>query len=244
MIICVHGFNFEPGSKHNDPKTFFNQISRALGEAVKGHTWHSGRLSFKGWLKAWSHGYVHPYRHGWALADAEARRLALVINSQCSPVNVICHSLGSRVLFQSLRYVEKHRIERVIILNGAELVPEAEKALACHGWKHSRLNILNVAVSTDDILDKLGSWTSGSGNAPCIGNAGLKHKKVVSITLDSLEDQRIAARNGWLLRGDDAHDYGDHHFSYLCRDNWPLYRAFFAGNNLADFRSSHANAND
>lgn len=235
MTICIHGFNVDPKSKRHGPKPFFNQISAMLGEVVQGHPWYSARLSFAGWLDAWTSGHVHPYRHGWSLANDESVRLAKRINAEMKPVDIVCHSLGSRVFFQSLKYLNQSKVRRAIVLNGAELVPEAQQALYQHAWYQKHMRILNVAVSTDDVLSKLGSWTSGSGNAPCVGNSRIKHKKVVSVLMDSIRDQHIAKKFGWSIKGDNPSNYGDHHYTYRQGSNWPMCRAFMAGCDLKEF---------
>lgn len=224
-VVAVHGFGFDPASDGGDhPFFFFRDMSVALGQEVDEWAWYSAPTGFRHVLRAWKAGYIHRYRHAWALALKEAQRLALWLDAQARPVDIVCHSLGSRVVLQALGLVEPGRVGRVLILNGAELIENLPARL------HAQ-SVLNVAVETDNVLSDLGArFVPGRGR--CVGQEGLGsgYGNARTVFLDEARVQQACrTRYGWDLHGDNPDSLLDHWYSYRFKGNWPLFRAYLAG---------------
>lgn len=235
-IVFVHGYNHDPQdplhSPSRSPDGFFNVCSQIFkGGWHVPLPWYSGR-QFKDSFRAWKAGRLTTY--SWAyndLADDAAQKL-LDMQTTLMP-DVICHSLGSRVVLRALE-VRPNAFRRVIFLNGAETVKVAAPIIENSPWTR----FLNVHVSTDDVLGKMGAWFEPEfGKHHCIGYRGIGGNSEVGnlteIQLDSKAVQDMYRhRYGWDLRGDNPNSIGDHSFSYLHEGNWPLYRKFIAEGQL------------
>lgn len=247
-LIAVHGFMYDPGNKDgpNDPKGFFAQMSGIAGRAVQGFAWYSVPFGFRparplfsafqttrAWAGSWLHGHLHPYRYAWDLAVREAERLAWFVRETGEPVDIVAHSLGSRVTLQALAELPEGLVRRVVFFNGAELAENARRLAP-----GPQTQVLNVAVSCDKALRWLGSRCSGDPNGPCIGSVGLGESRPANWVDVFLDDpalhKRAMARRGWTLRGDAPNSLLDHGESYTFAGNADLVRAFLGGDDLKD----------
>jgi pimeloyl-ACP methyl ester carboxylesterase len=249
-IIGVHGFNFDPDDAHNDPWKLYHDWSVMLLETVQGFAWYSSTPTVKGVVKAWLHGYADRYAYAYKkLALDAAEQLAQQILAQRFPVRLICHSLGSRVVLQALTKLPAGKVERIIILDGAELQGEAAAALTAAAKIGPLPKILNICVRHDRVLKDLGSWASGECGE-CIGLDGLGaagkpfRDRWLDVFLDDAKTQAFALQKPreWGLNAVDPLDLGGHWESYTIQTNWPLYRNFMRGDDLADFRRFSAAA--
>lgn len=250
-VVAVHGFMYDPANVGgpNDPRPWFDEMSAITGRPVIGFAWYSCpvglRLSHpilslfqtaRAFGAAWLRGKLHPYRDAWARAEAEAVNLAALIRAQPGKVDLVAHSLGTRVALLALPRV-RHKVRRVVFFNGAELARNAEPraSAAFPVW------FLNIVVATDQVLGILGSRFSGDANGPCIGKVGLggpSHPSPVNWLDLDLCDSAVVARarqlRGWTLRGDDPGDAWDHGESYRFAGNVDPVRAYLDGDGLAD----------
>ena len=241
--ISIHGYQYDPASKgKNSPNNFHRDIGKFTGSLIDGFSWYSYPLTFKAFLKAYGKGYfLRPlsatYRAAFDDAKDEAVNLAAKVNAKANPVNLVAHSLGTRVLLQALPYIKQSQINRIVLINGAEKSRNAESLMHSFKWP-----ILNLAVTTDDVLNGLGSWADPGMPGHCIGTHGLhgaSHEKWLNVTLDSERTQKIAGLNyGWSLAGDNPKSVADHWYSYKSdSDNYKLVRSFLNGNNLKDLHA-------
>lgn len=230
-IIAVHGFMYDPEDIGgcNDPQEFFTSMRKMVDKPVEGFSYYSVPFGFKltqpfkssyqfcrAWLGSWIRGYLHPYRYAWNQAEKAGWELAKKLEKEQEPVDLICHSLGSRVVITALKYVP-HKIRKVVILNGAELVRNATNL--------ENKDILNIVVSTDDVLRLLGQRFSGDKNGKTVGQYGVPGWN--NVVLDSPEDQNYyATKYGWVLKGDNPKSYWDHWYSYRFEGNHQLIQYF------------------
>jgi pimeloyl-ACP methyl ester carboxylesterase len=229
-IIGVHGFNFDPASDARDPFRLFHMWGEMLQTPVVGFPWYSSVPTLGGILGAWTRCYRTRYSYAYhALARDAAGRLANVIADAKRPVSIICHSLGSRVALRTLCKVAPGKVDRILILDGAELQTAAGGALKVVCERGEIVpKILNVCSRHDRVLRHLGSWASGKAGR-CIGYAGLGSSAPgwTDLFLDDASTQKWALdRHEWALESANPLDLAGHWESYTLRGNWPLYRRF------------------
>lgn len=227
-VILVHGYDYDPSDPDHSPAKpggFFNALSDQVNpdRTCIPFPWYSGR-KIHDLGKAWGSGYLTTY--SWAyqeLAEVAAMQLATLRTEQ--QASIICHSLGSRVVLKVLdEYPNWFRM--VIFLNGAETVEKARPIIKKNKWTR----FLNVSVSTDDVLGKLGAWFEPEfGKHHCIGyrGIGLNQDNLFEVQLDDQGiQQHFKSVYGFNLKGDNPKSIGDHRYSYLHSGNWDLYRHF------------------
>lgn len=229
-LFMVHGFDYDPKvpkynacaadgafsiwAQHLPPEDFLKFP----------FDWYSGRAIFD-LFKAWRHGHLTTYAWSYTeLAVTAGERLARFGFGRGS--DVICHSLGSRVVLQAL-HVKPNLFRRVIFLNGAETVKAAGPIIK----RSPETQFLNISVSTDVVLKRGGAWLEPEwGKHHCIGYAGLKDQgldNVIDIQLDNQTDKQfLKNKYGWDVAGDDPELISDHQYSYQHPGNWDLYRHF------------------
>lgn len=246
-IVAVHGFMYDPADVGgpNDPGPWFQEMAAITGRTVIPFAWYSCPFGFRltrpvrsvlvsarVFVAAWMRGKLHPYRDAWSRAEKEADRLVELIQAQESRVDLVAHSLGTRVALLALPRVRR-KVRRVVFFNGAELArnagPRASAAFP--------VTVLNLVVSTDRVLGWLGARFSGEANGPCIGRVGVDAAPVNWFDLDLCDPdvvKRAAITRAWTLRGDDPGDAWDHGESYRFAGNVDPVRAFLDGHSLAD----------
>lgn len=158
-------------------------------------------------------------------------------------IDLFCHSLGARVVIRLIAQLCKHgrldllaRLDRAIILGGAEYVVEARLML-------SRLNALgmsnaiqfyNIVSRENDVLDKLGEnfGPRTFGNSNVIGHNGLDVEDPdsigpswIDIQIDNIDVHKWMARRGFSVTGDNPDSVWDHWYYYTDHGNMELYRA-------------------
>lgn len=248
-VVAVHGFQFDPKAKGpNNPETFFADMEGVTGRQVDGFAWYSVPFEFRAlrpfssgvqFMRAfgssWLHGHLHPYRYAWALAVKAADDLAAFIEEQQGPVDVVAHSLGSRVVLHALPKLMAGKVGRVVFFNGAEIIQNAE-ALA----PKTDAEVLNLVVTCDKVLRWLGARFNGQATAWCIGSVGLQRRPPTWRDL-VLDDEGVRARalmgRGWPIRANDPRDLFDHGESYRFAGNADLVRAWLDGDDLDDLTS-------
>jgi len=229
---------FDPkDSGSNNPQNFFDDMSKVVNREVEGFSYYSVPFGFKkdrifyslyqtarAWLGSWVRGYLHPYRYAWVLAENAGLALAKKLEKEPEPVDILCHSLGSRVVIVALKYVPE-KINKVVFFNGAELVRNTESVDG---------NFLNLAVLSDNVLKFLGKRFSGDKNGETVGQYGVPGWN--NIFLDDANEQAFfKERFNWDIQGDNPNSYWDHWYSYRFTGNHTLVRAFLEDNYL-DFK--------
>ena len=231
-VIFVHGYNFDPECIEDDPRTgVYQEWAPFLSDRpVVPFTYYSaGGGKWKAILRAWSAGYRNTYRWAYSKLAVDAAGELLRLAIETGPCNVVCHSLGSRVVLEAAK--RGAPFNRVVILGGAEMVPVARIAAA----RSPKVQYLNVMSTTDDVLDLMAEHFTPGEYRAAIGHDGLLgFPNWRNAVLDDSEVQAWAAvEYGWALKGD-LDGFGDHDVYYQWRANWKLYRAFLDGNDLSD----------
>ena len=242
-VIIIHGYRYDPRARSTDNPHYLCQSS--LGKistfglwrrdlipdrSSLGFGWYSVPAGFRAILQAWSHGRYNTYRWAYDLADDAGQALARVILAVGGPCDLLCHSLGSRVVIKALQTESSLPVRNVLFMNGAELSSVAYPTILAN----PHVRFVNLVVSEDDVLSKLGSVFAPKGGlyTPVIGRAGLDGKILgnwIDVVLDDPEVQIWGARNGWALRGDNPDSIGDHWFTYKHKGNRGLIRAALDG---------------
>ena len=131
--------------------------------------------------------YARAYDKGTAAAWNLATCLHVLDRKLASGkrIDILCHSLGSHVVVRLFQLLAKHeltgildRIDRVILLGGAEYVVEAQlmmKRLELAQRGENGIQFYNVVSRENDILDLLGEnfGPRTFGNSNVIGHNGL-----------------------------------------------------------------------
>lgn len=224
-IMFVHGFQYDSSqrSRDNPDSHTYPRWEQMLGiSGAQRHAWFSVPLSFKNVFRSWLHGRWNRYRWAWDLAEAESFKVATALRRQPAPVDVVCHSLGSRVVLLALELGAP--AARVLILNGAEYAITAARVAN----KRDEIEFFSACVKTDDVLNKLGRFAPGWGGK-FVGNGPLGASAPPNWTDLPLDDddfrRRMKTVYDWDLAGDNPDESGDHWFSFEHEGNWPLYRA-------------------
>lgn len=210
-VVLVHGFNYnhrKPNKHHPDSHLYprWRAMLTHSGSMFVPFFW----FSRAGPLDAWAHGRWNRYRYAWDLAGEAADRLRTVLLTVREPADIVCHSLGSRVVLLALASIPPGTARRVLILNGAAYSYSGEAvAEAC-----PETQFYNVVVPADDVISKLARFAPGPGT-DFLGNAGapVAHNWT-----------NVDLKGG----GDNPDSAGDHHYSYENKANWPVYRAIFS----------------
>ncbi len=232
-IIFVHGFKYDNrtfGPDHPEYHTYPRWREMLPDREVIPFKWFSNPSL----TDAWKKGYWNHYRYAWALAKCAGDRLVGVAMAPRGPVDIVCHSLGSRVVMTALsqRSTIPHalmNISKVLVLNGAEYSHTGRAvALACPGIK-----FYNIIVPEDDVLNDLARFAPGQHHR-FLGTHGggedLPNWQDLHIDDDESPTHAWAeARELPAPAGDNPCRRSDHWYSFENEDNWPLYRAVFSG---------------
>ena len=167
--LLVHGFQYDPDSegRDNPHNHTFPRWEEMLGAVPTfRHAWFSVPLTPKNVWRSWRHGRWNRYRWAWDLARDEALKVANRLRSFPEPADVVCHSLGSRVVLSALALGAP--AARVLLLNGAEYLNRGGEVARMR----SDVEFFSVCVDADDVLDKLGRFAPGFGGS-FVGNSPL-----------------------------------------------------------------------
>ena len=181
----------------------------------------------------------------WVLVNV-IKALADLLPDQ--PIDIVCHSLGARVVVRALAMVAKQdgdsaldpevakalleRIGRIIVLGGAEYVVEAQlMRRRLEAWNlASPPQVYNIVARENDVLDKLAEnfGPRTFGNSQVIGHNGLDITAPAADWIDLQIDRRalqdwMADTHGIEVSGDRPGNVWDHWYYYTYRGNMTLY---------------------
>jgi hypothetical protein len=170
------------------------------------------------------------YEGACALAVQSAWPFALVLDRLAAapalenrPVDIMCHSLGSRLVIKALTLATKRypalfgRLGRIIILGGAEYVLAAQKLVAAMKPLPKKPEIYNIGCKSDDVLIHLGQnfGPGEDGDHRTIGIHGLALDPGVDWWVDipasdpTMNEWLSHKRGSWLV-GDRSNHIADH----------------------------------
>ena len=227
-VALVHGYRYDPtrSGKNNPHDTDFKLWRQNLewlghyeGVAVKEFGWYSAG----GWraiFMAWSYGYRNTYRWAYSKLSTDAGRRLAAMSKKHDKLDVVCHSLGSRVVLEAIRL--GGNFGTVIILSGAEMVDVAWPIVEAH----PEVTFWNVLTLHDRVIDYLAENLTPGPGWSAIGNDGVTGlPNCHNVVLDDADTKRVAGMMGWHLKGDNAKSIADHRVSHEWSGNWDMYRA-------------------
>ncbi len=243
-VVLVHGFGYNPWqASDNNPHyhesglgktSTFGMWRRDLipERAAIGFGWYSVPFGWRGLWGSVSNGRWNRYRYAWDLAWQAGRILSVMLRNLDGPVDILCHSLGSRVTLAALAQESSLPVRNIVLMNGAEFASSARiEAMA-----NSHIRFINLVVKADEVLAKLGThFAPGSYEELPIGLNGLSGdapKNWTDIALDNPEVQDWGASHGWHLQGDNPKQYEDHWFTSKHKGNHGLISAALDGREL------------
>lgn len=251
----VHGFKYDPAAddRDNPHKRTYPEWRGHIGTPCFGFGWYSvpggiggGRSAFRyarSILEAWANGKRSTYKYAWQLAEDTGPVLGVTLDALANPKHgnrpkgfswdIVCHSLGSRVVLSALLDFPHIPVRRVLFLNGAASCRLARVV----AMKRPNVEFFNVVVKSDDVLCRLGKHFSGQGlGGQVIGYDGLTILAPPNWTefiLDSKEVRAWGLNNGFDLQGDNPHSVADHWYSFHYEPNWKLWRYILRGEDLS-----------
>ncbi len=243
-VIMVHGFRYDPTVEGEDNP--YNSVFKMWNDNIInydsafGFGWWScpgGKRLLSTYWQAVKAGRWNTYRYAWDLAEEAGIKLAELIKQSSGPVIILCHSLGTRVVLSAIEHDATLPINRVVLMNGAELCKNAI-------WTSNRrkyIRFFNLVVKEDDMLKKFGALLApGDLYAVTIGQAGLGIEAPTNwtdIDLD-LEKTKVWAKNmGWPnVEGNNPNSYFDHWWTSKHPGNWPLIRGLLFNGDIIPLR--------
>lgn len=205
LTIGVHGFQHDLGSAEREVWPVWRKIVEPVGRFI-GFGWYSYPAGPAHVIRAWQEGHWNRYYAAWHRAAGTAsERLRREIAAAGETVNLLAHSLGSRVVLAALARDPKLPVRNVVFLSGADSTSHA-----CSVAEHlTDISFTNVVVPGDDVLGVMGRlFTPTLGFEEVIGR------------------QPIGGRVGphWrdvVFTGEKDDDHWD---AYRREEHWPLIR--------------------
>ncbi len=240
-VVLVHGFDYDPWKNSDDNPHFMGPLGKMStfgmwrrdlvpDRAAIGLGWYSAPVGLRGVLRAWRSGRWNRYRYAFDLAWEAGRVLSVMLRRLDGPVDVLCHSLGSRVALAALAQERGLPVRNLLIMNGAELVKTGEPIARAN----PQVNFTNLVVQSDKVLKYAGAKFAPEGGfgAVCLGQVGLGKDAPSNwrdVDLDDPVDQAWGRERGWNLKGDNPMSRGDHWYTYRHKGNRGMIRAALSG---------------
>ncbi len=239
-VILIHGFGYDPWKNNDNNPHFVGPLGEAStfgiwnrdlvpDRSVIGLGWYSVPPGFINLGKSLWNGRWNRYRYAWDLAWEVGTVLSVMLRHLDGPVDILCHSLGSRVALAALAQERDLPIRNMVLMNGAEFAKPAR----IQAMENKDINFVNLVVKADEVLAKLDTnFAPVSGEGPPIGLEGLEGASPENwsdILLDDSDVQAWGASRGWHLQGDNPKKYADHWFTYRHEGNHGLIRAALVG---------------
>ena len=240
-VVMVHGFDYDPWKDSDDNPHFMGPLGKVStfgmwrrdllsDRTAIGLGWYSAPMGPRGVLKAWFSGRWNRYRYAFDLAWEAGRVLSVMLRRLDGPVDVLCHSLGSRVVLAALAQEQGLPVRNLVIMNGAEMAETGERVARVN----RQVNFINLVVKSDKVLRYAGAVFAPEGRfyKPCLGQRGLGKDAPSNwrdVDLDDPADQAWGRDRGWNLKGDNPESRGDHWYTYRHEGNWGMIRAVLEG---------------
>jgi len=195
-----HGYNFDVASGEDAWGQYevWQQFSPGVFKAFH---WQSTTSIWN----AWKAGHWNTYYWAWVKAIEASDRFASYLTTFNGDINIICHSLGSRVVLEALTKIPIDHVNKVLIFNGADSVAHATACV-----KHTNAKIFSVRTREDRVLGYMGAtFTPKLGREPVIGYHGLEDKLPNWTGIELYEEADKFGSIGdhdWSFRNPDLHE--------------------------------------
>lgn len=188
VIIMIHGFKYAPGHSNACPHRSLFAANpavvcnwpRALGFGLIGGSEGLG-IAF-GWR---ARGTLHSARRRSAFAGHALSRLISQLRQIWPerPIHILCHSMGSEVVFAALPHLPAGSVNRIILMMAASFRRHAESVLATQAGRTAE--VINVTSRENDLFDFLCERLLGSLRVPDgVLGTGLNAPGTVTLQLD------------------------------------------------------------
>lgn len=211
MIIFIHGYNFNlvKGDDPEDQYKYWREFSPDIN--IIPFKWQS--TPARGVWGAWKDGSWNTYHWAWRRATEVARIVAYIIREHES-VDIVCHSLGSRVAYEAMK-MEPLRVRKVLTMDGADSAVHAKECILAAYEAGGKPEVYCILSREDDILQYLGQvFTPKIGLEGVVGYHGLGEKPHPP---------------GWheidITEEADGVGWGDHSEVFTNEVFWPRWRA-------------------
>lgn len=246
-----HGrlYHFHDGNEQEEQRHHTTSWPRWLGFDADDTTGATGLAIALGWQSqpGFATSLINHFQNFYARAYENAGQTAWVLVNVIDliaellpgrPIDLICHSLGSRVVVRAIALAAKHgrgdlieRLGQVIILGGAEYVVEAQlmQRRIEDLSPPSRPAFYNFVTRENDVLDKLAEnfGPRTFGNSQVIGHNGLdvegRFDDWIDLQIDREGLQEWMDERGFEISGDRPGNVWDHWYYYTFRGNMALY---------------------
>ncbi len=233
--VMVHGFRYDPFINDYEDNPHLGTF-RIWKENIVlpnlqpfGFGWWSCPFGRSSIWKAWCAGHWNTYKYAWKLAEVVAPALATTIKLRGGKVDILCHSLGSRVVLRTLAMHPDLNVRNVVFMNGAAL---SDDALLVAG-NYPSVQFHNLIVRSDDLLRTFGQiFSPGGVRSGTIGQAGLSYSPSnwYDIDINSELTRMNLANQGFPgVTGDNPDGDTDHWWTYKNPANWPYLRYLLSG---------------
>lgn len=243
-------YHFKDGDQDDEIRHHTSSWPRWMGFEENDATGKSGLAVAFGWqsqpgfasslIGHFQNFYARAYEQGgmaaWLLVNVISELAEQLPPSK--PIDILCHSLGSRVVVRAMAMIGKHqpellaRMGQIIILGGAEYVVEAQLMIRrlYESGASSLPSFYNIVSRENDVLDKLGEnfGPRTFGNTNVIGHNGLDVQNPgghwIDIQIDKADMQHwMLEKHNIHVSGDRPGNVWDHWYYYTYRDNMKLY---------------------
>lgn len=207
--LLIHGYNWDIDTEDPEYKQYWFWRLFATEPAIP-YNWQSSPT----WRDSWRNGRVHRYHRAWDMAADVGLVLRQDLLKRKEPVNIICHSLGARVVLQALKTSESLPVKRVLIFNGSESSRNASH-ICC---LQPNIEFYSVVVKADGVL----RWFGG------LGTPGKFYENVIG--LHGVKGNDVNWHDLFLGAAGDFPGWGsDHNWSWRNPANIPIWKEVLAG---------------
>ncbi len=239
VVVLIHGYRFQPGRPAQCPHRHIlscapeikdgREISWPQHLALDGQQGLAIALGWPAGGNLWS-AYRQAARAGAALA-AFAEQFHQIAPTRS--LNVVAHSLGTRVALTALGLAAPGRFRQMIFLCGAETRSLARKAMASPAGQS--VEVINVTSRENDLYDAAFEWLLHFGRHWSIGQGlgGAGHGLAGTppnwhdLWIDQRQSLQVLAQSGFPLTAPAGRI--SHWSPYLRPGAFALYRAVLRG---------------
>ena len=238
IAVLIHGFRFRPGRPFQCPHRHILSIAPEIRDGREiswpqhlGLDGHQGLAIALGWPSSGTIWNAHRKAAQVGVALAVFAELFHQIAPE-RPLNVVAHSLGTRVALTALARAKPGRFARMILLSGAETRMLARRAMASPAGQLAE--VINVTSRENDLFDAAFEWLLHGGWHSSIGQGlGQSLPQWRDLWIDQPLNLRALAQRGFALTAPTGRI--SHWSPYLRPGVFGLYRALLRGEiGLAD----------